>query len=31
MQLFLRQAPDELAYLREALKLTDAEVARSRT
>jgi hypothetical protein len=27
MQVFLRQSPDELAYLREALKLTDAEVA----
>jgi hypothetical protein len=27
MQLFLRQSPDELGYLREALKLTDAEVA----
>jgi type IV secretory pathway VirB4 component len=27
MQLFLRQSPDELAYLRDALKLTDAEVA----
>ena len=27
MQLFLRQSPEELAYLRDALKLTDAEVA----
>jgi len=27
MQLFLRQSPDELAYLRDALKLIDAEVA----
>jgi hypothetical protein len=27
MQLLLRQSPDELAYLRDALKLTDAEVA----
>ena len=27
MQLFLRQSPGELAYLRDALKLTDAEVA----
>jgi hypothetical protein len=27
MQLFLRQSPNEFAYLREALKLTDAEVA----
>ena len=26
MQLLLRQSPDELAYLRDALKLTDAEV-----
>ena len=27
LQLFLRQSPDELAYLRDALKLTDAEIA----
>jgi hypothetical protein len=27
MQLFLRRSPDELGHLREALKLTDAEVA----
>jgi hypothetical protein len=30
MQPFLRQSPDDLAYLREALKLTDAEAAQGR-
>ena len=29
-QLFLRQSPDELAYIKEAVRLSDAEVARDR-